>query len=670
MSCSEVLSPRPVRPWMPIPSTSPPPYEEPFEDYEEPGPSPSPYQSSYHNSYHPSPRAGPSMLREPTVAADYPYNSRPQSRNSVHSRDPPQPSAFAASAYASRARAERNSSDVSIDHLREALNSLDSKMASLLNERDILESRLERAVRLHSPVHRLPSELLASIFTMGVMSIEEDDSLLLTTLMLVCRHWKEVALGTPLLWSRIVTGIHRPLSKAFRKLERSKSIPLHICVDFDPKVDNGTVTTDSIVRTMDLLRTSIWRWKSFRLTVPDRPQALAALMRCKDPAPLLEVLSIRVLRSIQEDHHHANPPRPIFQGQTPSLTSCSLTAFNFGWDMHLVSRLRVLKLGGYWNGYSPSVDTTLAILRACPHLEELVLRNMSDIESGICQDIEPDPSDYGERIPDAKMVQLPRLMKASFHYSGSLRTRAVLALLSCPALEDVELCFLDNVSPMIEHLRRQSLTFLPLRRLRIESSFFSELKLAKFLRRVPSLASLELVDVEDASPSFLKVSHQFCWSALVLMSNAEPSFSAYDADLGMSEVDQVELGGMHGSRLGNYSVGGRVAASSTLQGIFQTHFLHHCAFCRQTYIFRFCFSLLICFGSRGSRVLSPLDNFDVVCFRVRCQSAHSLARPCLDCEYWWRVGLAWCPSTSAIRRPHALPSGQQGDDSVVADVCR
>lgn len=406
--------------------------------------------------------------------------------------------------------ARSNTADLSINNLREALSTLESRVASLLSERELLELRLESAVRLQSPVQRLPSELLASIFVTGVVGPgEEEDVLTLSTVMLVCQHWKDVALDTPSLWSRIVAGTRHSITKAQLKLDRSKSIPLHISVDFSPKIENGTVTTESIVRTMDLLRTSIWRWKSFRLIVPTRPQAHAALLHCNEAAPLLEVLSIRVLHSMQEDHYYTKPPRP-FEGEIPSLTHCTLTSFNFGWDIRLVSHLRTLSLSGYWNGFSPSVDVILGILRACPHLEELALRNMSDVEVGPCAGKEQTVSGYDElnervRVSDTRMIDLPRLTKAAFYYAGTLRTRTILSLISCPALEEVDLCFLDNVTPMIEHLYRQSLTRLALRKLRIESSFFSELKLCKFLRHVPSLVTLELVDVEDASTSLLKV---------------------------------------------------------------------------------------------------------------------------------------------------------------------
>ena len=532
-------------------------------------------------------------------------------------------------------------------------------MASLLSERDSLELRLESAVRLQSPVHRLPSELLASIFTTCIMSMEEEDTLMLSTIMLVSRHWKEVALNTSILWSRIVAGTHHPLAKTFRKLERSKSIPLHICVDFSPRVENGTVTTESIVRTMDLLRTSVWRWKTFRLTVPNRPQAHAALTRCKESAPLLEVLSIHVLHSMQEDVYHTNPPRTIFEGQTPSLTYCSMTSFNFGWDMHLLSRLRVLKLGGYWNGYAPSMDTTLSILRACPHLEELVLRNMSDIDSGSCPGFDTDPSEYDDasaRVTDTHMIHLPRLVTASFYYSGAIRTRTILSLLSCPALESVDLCFLDNVSPMIEHLRRQSLTFLPLRRLRIESCFFSELKLARFLRRVPSLTTLELVDVEDASSSLLKVctpSHGHSPRYLMIV-YAEPRHAPDCADLGLPEAHHAKSRGLHHARLGGHPLRRRVPPATQLPRLLAADLVDELV--SAGVLVR----VIVCVERRPAPA-----HCDVVRLRVRRDGAHLGAHtrhvPPEGRHFWVTAAVA-------VDGSDQVSSNQQGDGPVVTVV--
>lgn len=392
-------------------------------------------------------------------------------------------------------------SQESISHLREALNLLDTQMASLLSQRQELELHLEQAVRSQSPIYRLPEELLSSIFVTGVCQSGDQDSLLVSSLMLVCRYWRDVVVNSPELWANICISPHDSLQKARRKLARSKSVPLDITVNFTPRAENATGVMENIIRAMDLLRPSLWRARSFRLSVPNRPQAHAALMRCKEDAPLLEALSICIFHSMQEDHY-SSPCLPLFNGHTPRLHSCSFTSFNFGWDRQIVSGLRVLQLGGYWNGFSPSVDKLLEMLRGCPHLEELALRNMSDADPEASVHSEPEPMSN-------KRVKLPRLTKASFYYSGNLRVRMLLSQISFPALESLEFCYLDNLTPILEYLRQQSLTSLPLRHLRVESSFFNESKFVTLLKRLMSLTTLELIDIEDVSSFLLKVSSYY-----------------------------------------------------------------------------------------------------------------------------------------------------------------
>ncbi|KAF9077709.1 hypothetical protein BDP27DRAFT_1311542 [Rhodocollybia butyracea] len=386
---------------------------------------------------------------------------------------------------------------VSIPRLREAINSLDSKMASLMSQRHELESHLEQAVRLQSPVHRLPNELLSSIFVIGVLGMGDEDPVMVPALMLVCRFWAEIVLDTPVLWSKISVGPHDTLEKARRKLSRSKSCPLDISITFGPRLDHLNTVTEQVIHAMDLFRPALWRTRSFSLSVPTRPQAHAALSRCQEEAPLLESLIIQVYRS--QDDHHSSPPLPLFRGHTPRLRSCSLTSFNFGWDVRLVSRLRVLKLGGYFNGFVPSPSTLLGILRQCPELEELVLRNMSDVDSDPCYP----PSFQEIDLPVSSKVRLPRLSKISFYYSGIVFTRQIMNQITFPSLESLEMCYLENVTPILQMLYAQALTRLPLQTLRIESCFFNEPKLVTLLRKLPSMVKLELVDVEDASSSLL-----------------------------------------------------------------------------------------------------------------------------------------------------------------------
>ncbi|KAL0580627.1 hypothetical protein V5O48_001357 [Marasmius crinis-equi] len=420
----------------------------------------------------------------------------------VASRSPPPPRRPQNDYYTPRSPSSHRPT-VSIPKLREAIHRIDSKMASLMSEKHELESHLEQAVRLQSPVLRIPSELLGSIFIISVFGMGDDNPVMVSTLMLVCRYWADVVLDTPILFSKISVSPHDSIDKARRKLARSKSCPLDISINFGPRMEYTSRVTEQVIHAMDLIRPALWRTKSFSLSVPNRPQAHAALSRCQEEAPLLEKLSIHVFHSMQEDHY-SSPLLPLFRGHTPRLVSCSLTSFNFGWDLRLVSQLRVLKLGGYFNGYAPSSTTLLEILAQCPSLEELVLRNMSDVDSDPCYPMSRTVEDH-DLPPVSKAIRLPRLTKVSFYYSGNVFTRQIMRQISLPNLESLEMCYLENVSQVLQLLYEQSLTRLPLKHLRIESCLFNELKFVNLLRRLPSLATLELVDTEDASSSFLKV---------------------------------------------------------------------------------------------------------------------------------------------------------------------
>jgi hypothetical protein len=395
--------------------------------------------------------------------------------------------------------------------LRAALSSLDEQLAALLAERASLQASLEHTARLHAPVQRLPSELLAAIFAIST-SGEEDNELVLSTLMLVCRHWTSVVRDTPVLWSRIsITG--PSLSRAQLRLERSKSVPLDVSVVFDPKRTDDDVTDATVVRALDLLAPSIGQWRSFRLSVPTRAQAHAALARCASwPAPLLLSLSVRIINRLYDDFDDypsldapSRPaPLPIFAGNLPRLVDCTLHSLDSPTAFIRLSGLRRLDLGGYWDESAPSVYLLLDTLRASPSLEELVLRNMSDVDPAESLAFAHEPH-AGPRFPQ-HVIPLPRLKKISLCNAGSGRAAALFSQIAFPAVQTVEFAYMNDIKPLLEHLARQSITSLPLRRLSIEYCSISEENvLIDLLGRVPELSALELVDVEDASSALLKV---------------------------------------------------------------------------------------------------------------------------------------------------------------------
>jgi len=85
----------------------------------------------------------------------------------------------------SDAYAPRQMPQERISSLREAINTLDIQMADLMSQRQALKAQLEQQVRLQSPVVRLPSELLSSIFVMGVLGMGDGNPVIVPTLMLV-----------------------------------------------------------------------------------------------------------------------------------------------------------------------------------------------------------------------------------------------------------------------------------------------------------------------------------------------------------------------------------------------------------------------------------------------------------------------------------------------------
>lgn len=282
---------------------------------------------------------------------------------------------------------------------------------------------------------------------------------------------------------------------------RSKSCPLDITINFGSRLEylNSHSIDDQVCSAVDLFRPVLWRIQSFSLTVPNRPQAYNALLRCQEEAPILKYLTIHVYRAMQ-DEIYSKPHFPLFNGSTPNLQTCSLTSFNFGWDPKLITGLTVLKLGGYFNSFAPSSSTLLEILRQCPGLEELSLKNMSDIDTTSC-----DMTMTEDDVPVTSKVHLPRLKIASFYYSGLDHAREIMNHVLFPNLETLELAYLENVNSLLQELYAQALTRLPLKKLRIESCLFTEMKFVNLLRKLPSLVSLQLVDVEDISYITLKV---------------------------------------------------------------------------------------------------------------------------------------------------------------------
>ena len=107
--------------------------------------------------------------------------------------------------------------------------------------------------------------------------------------------------------------------------------------------------------------------------------------------------------------------------------------------------------------------------------------------------------------------------------------------------------------------------------LRIESRLFNELKFVKLLHRLPNLTTLKLVDIEDVSSNFLKVSFNIC------SQDSVPYLSYFigivDNEsitaMGVSQLANAQSWGVH-YRLGSFMDPRRVTFARTSTSISKT----------------------------------------------------------------------------------------------------
>jgi hypothetical protein len=111
----------------------------------------------------------------------------------------------------------------------------------LLAEQRLLEAKVSQARCYLAPIRRLPTELLSEVFTFVFYA----DAAAAWKLAAVCRLWRELALISPLLWSKIQleTKISSPADTIRLWIERSGTvIPLDIQITL--QVANQTSNSD------------------------------------------------------------------------------------------------------------------------------------------------------------------------------------------------------------------------------------------------------------------------------------------------------------------------------------------------------------------------------------------------------------------------------------------
>ncbi|KAG1848719.1 hypothetical protein DFJ58DRAFT_746755 [Suillus subalutaceus] len=279
------------------------------------------------------------------------------------------------------------------------------------DELEALEER-KRALRTrrnsHSPISSIPPELLSTIFVFHVQqtqsrySPDNPDALLWLIIGRICRHWREIALGTPELW-------------ATPFLNSSKATD-----EMLTRIQNGSVELEN------------WPAISYGL----HPNGVDAHGAFGSGLSSLSSCSAPKLRSLALEVGNRQTPRiaiPIYF-PAPNLCDLRIKHCDLSWASSVLTGLTVLDIKKISPECLPTLDELISALRRMPALHTLVL-----------EDALPTLSPHTASLPRA-----PHAMNVQLFHLKHLRLTATMLevanVLTCieSTTSEVQLISLDK----------------------------------------------------------------------------------------------------------------------------------------------------------------------------------------------------------------------------------
>jgi hypothetical protein len=208
-----------------------------------------------------------------------------------------------------------------------------------------------------APINRLPSELLLKIFTLGHYDVTSRHELVESAIKYshVSKYWRSVALACHSLWSHLSTHFSPQFIDTL--FIRSRPLPLSVYIPWETREGSAR----QILQHLSYIQ---------ELALDEGLDDLHMLL--DRPAPLLQRLSVR-----QEPEYHVILEDRLFGGVAPCLEEVSLSACVIPWHSGLLRRLTSLAVALPLESGRPTLCELKTVLRACPTLCSLKLKNAS-----------------------------------------------------------------------------------------------------------------------------------------------------------------------------------------------------------------------------------------------------------------------------------------------------
>ncbi|KIK99188.1 hypothetical protein PAXRUDRAFT_30674 [Paxillus rubicundulus Ve08.2h10] len=372
---------------------------------------------------------------------------------------------------------ERNSQISGLSYQISRVESAMSKLAAICSKLEESRSRVRQSMLAHqaltSSARRIPPEVLGELFyhclpkTPYITPRDVECPMALT---LVCRHWRDVAMSTPRLWSSITIHLQKAVSSKCRPgydawLARAKSVPTAIRVLND--IDMSEVDAACLSSLVDWLRPLITRCRDFWWHGPSLPGLFAT-----ETNLALEQLRITSPRG-SPSVCMPGPAKHLRSVYLQYLNHClqSLDAVIFPWD-------QLTDLHMHFALFSSSVFLRLLQLGTS-------LRNI--VVSCLCAD-EEQLRELPLRAPGSITNYSLRRIEVKVIRAGLDHLFDALVL---PALEELEICFCYRERDPWPHTQFMSLlarSRCPLKKLTIRSNQNALPYFVEYKEVLPSLS--------------------------------------------------------------------------------------------------------------------------------------------------------------------------------------
>jgi hypothetical protein len=303
-------------------------------------------------------------------------------------------------------------------------------------------------------IHKLPSELLAEVFTIGQAFEIQEDAMPRSHLIVsgVCRKWRTIVLGTPSLWRWITVDDQEPWTRTLTYLKRAGQCPLRIKIHWTEEEGEGgekVITprnVEQLNNVLDFLIPHVGHWQYFSLEVSQYTLIYHTLARLEHlSAPCLEELDLshqddaevgaifeplELSQSFElfcgaEDTPGENAPK---ETKAKSLKRARLWGVHVAWKSPLFSQLTALTLAYHSYDVRPSVGDFFSILSSsAPTLIEFTLEY-----SG------PAGDDVVTGWP-AEPIPFPCLRYLKIAFISAIYIQNLLTIIDAPGLDQLDL---------------------------------------------------------------------------------------------------------------------------------------------------------------------------------------------------------------------------------------